>query len=453
MKFWWGDASQGWERHMNVRGAEDGFEFVSPADHYGLRGRNKFGLADMLGNVSEWCLDKFDPAGAHEDYNSKGGEVFVFRGGCFSDLPSITRCAFHYGHPPNWSHASLGLRVACGVPKGVGQAAAISTTLPATTKLSPPATAPQGSLAGSGKPVVVEGRDLDAGFEFTNTSAPYELRGTLAVPTKQDSHLLEAQIITVAAGVEIRGGTIDIGRRGQISIEGAAGKPAVLRSVTLAQNLNNHGFKARNAVFDRCKFAKTGGWFSYASSKWEFDSCLFYKCMFAGLRGVDFGLKFSHSAFVGMDFPELEHRREKGKSFDHMDHLRTTWNKIVRCQFVDCEIPPTLVWCAEESNHLGCRFVVVETFESQHKTTVVAYVADTVGRTPDAATLIAPAARASVVFNYVRQPFSTYPLGNHYPLAEIARDIKLMNWLSSRPASPFTVLSGVKTVAGARAGP
>ncbi|MCX6899094.1 MAG: SUMF1/EgtB/PvdO family nonheme iron enzyme [Verrucomicrobia bacterium] len=452
-KFWWGDTVDGGEKRLNWKGNGDGFEFVSPVDHYGARGRNKFGLADMLGNVREWCLDGYDPAGAHETLYKENTARRMLRGGSFNHPPGVTRCAVREHISPTFSYSTLGFRVCCGVPEGNAQTVATSTTVPTTTRISPPTTPLQGSLAGSGKAIVIEGRDLDAGFEFTNTSAPYELQGTLAVPTKKDSHLLEAQVITVAAGVEIRGGTIDIGRRGQISIEGAAGKPAVFRSVTFAQNLNGHGFKARNAVFDRCKFVKTGGWMSYASSKWELDSCLLYKCAFASLNGVNYGLKFSQSAFVGMNFPELEHRREKGKSFDHMDHLRTTWNKIVRCQFVDCEIPPTLVWCAEESNHLGCRFVVGETFESQHKTTVAAYVADTVGRTPDAATLIAPAARASVAFNYVRQPFSTYLQGNHCPLADLARDIKLMNWLSSRPASPFTVLSGVKTVAGARTGP
>ncbi len=451
-KFWWGNSEYDAERHCNLATKTDGSEFISVVDDFGPRGRNKFGLADMAGNVREWVLDAYDPAGAHAELFADG-PARLLRGGGFDSRASFARCACRDSYGRASVSCVNGFRLCCGVPEGSGQVAGASRTGPATAKLSQPSATTQEPLAGSGKVIVVEGRDLDAGFAFTNTSAPYEIRGTLAVPTKQDSHLREAQLITIAAGVEIRGGTIDMGRRGQISIEGGTDKPAVFHSVTFAQNLNDHGFKARNAVFDRCTFVKTGGWFSYSSSKWELDSCLLYKCVFPRLPGKDYGLKFSHSAFVGMNFPELEHRRKKGEPFDHMDHLRTKWNKIVRCQFVDCEIPPTLVWCAEESNHFGCRFVTGEAFESRTKTMVTAFVADTVGKAPDAATRIAPTVKVSLAFNYVRQPFSTYLPGKTCPLADITRDTKIMNWLSSRPASLFTILTGTKTPAGTRTEP
>ena len=76
--FWWGnDLSEG-EGRLNISGIDflpgrnktwpynkvpwsDGFAFVSPVDFYGEKGRNGFGLADMLGNVWEFVLDDFDP--------------------------------------------------------------------------------------------------------------------------------------------------------------------------------------------------------------------------------------------------------------------------------------------------------------------------------------------------------------------------------------------------------
>ena len=64
----------------------DAYPFVSPVDHYGAKGRNNFGLADMCGGVWEFVIDHFDPKGGHEDIhydNAAQGTVTrpVCRGG------------------------------------------------------------------------------------------------------------------------------------------------------------------------------------------------------------------------------------------------------------------------------------------------------------------------------------------------------------------------------------
>ncbi|MEZ6105053.1 MAG: SUMF1/EgtB/PvdO family nonheme iron enzyme [Pirellulaceae bacterium] len=55
------------------RRADDGFAFLSPVDHYGEKGRNGFGLADMCGGVWEFVLDDFDPVG-HEELHYRNEE-------------------------------------------------------------------------------------------------------------------------------------------------------------------------------------------------------------------------------------------------------------------------------------------------------------------------------------------------------------------------------------------
>ncbi len=110
-KFWWGDTKEEGEGRLNWSGTADGFQFVAPADHYGARGRNGFGLADMVGNVQEWCLDNYDPTGAHEEC-CKVGTPRVLRGGSFYGLmPALARCACRNSNLPDASNSSYGFRV------------------------------------------------------------------------------------------------------------------------------------------------------------------------------------------------------------------------------------------------------------------------------------------------------------------------------------------------------
>jgi formylglycine-generating enzyme required for sulfatase activity len=113
-KFWWGDTKEDGEGRLNWHGVADDFEFVSLVDHYGARGRNKFDLADMLGNVFEWCLDEFDPTQAHPECYKASPTGRVFRGGSFSFGSGRNRCAYRYGKTPADSDRDRGLRVACG---------------------------------------------------------------------------------------------------------------------------------------------------------------------------------------------------------------------------------------------------------------------------------------------------------------------------------------------------
>ncbi len=137
--YWWGNDLDDAKGRLNISGIDflpgkdyvwtgaklpwsDGYAMVSPVDHYGERGRNGFGLADMCGGVWEFVLDHFDPAGGHEDVYYEDAERRsvshpVCRGGTFYDVPGNARCAVRLGiHSVTYSDSRDGFRICLGLP-------------------------------------------------------------------------------------------------------------------------------------------------------------------------------------------------------------------------------------------------------------------------------------------------------------------------------------------------
>ncbi len=133
--FWWGNELEEGEGRLNISAIDllpgrtktwplakapwsDGFAFVSPVDHYGEKGRNGFGLADMCGGVWEFVLDHFDPQGAHEDAHFVEQDLRpVCRGGNYFDVPGNARCAVRLGiHSTTYSDSRDGFRICLGRP-------------------------------------------------------------------------------------------------------------------------------------------------------------------------------------------------------------------------------------------------------------------------------------------------------------------------------------------------
>jgi len=131
--FWWGNELNDGEGRFNISAVDflpdrkrkwplssapwsDGFAFVSPVDHFGDRGRNGFGMADMCGNVWEVVLDHFDPTGGHEELNVTSGNYRpVCRGGNYFDVPGNARCAVRLGLAgPHYSDSRDGFRICLG---------------------------------------------------------------------------------------------------------------------------------------------------------------------------------------------------------------------------------------------------------------------------------------------------------------------------------------------------
>ncbi|MCX6897380.1 MAG: SUMF1/EgtB/PvdO family nonheme iron enzyme [Verrucomicrobia bacterium] len=142
-KFWWGDSKEDGKERLNWAGKEDGYEFVAPVDSFGERGRNRFGLTDMLGNVWEWCLDEFDATQAHEDVWRGNRNTRVLRGAEFKYIPALSRCAYRINRNPPLSDCAIGFRVVVGVDVTGGSKAA-TAPLPAAPRegeiLAPPET-------------------------------------------------------------------------------------------------------------------------------------------------------------------------------------------------------------------------------------------------------------------------------------------------------------------------
>lgn len=131
--FWWGNELADGEGRLNISAVDflpdrkqkwplasapwsDGFAFVSPVDHYGERGRNGFGIADMCGNVWEIVLDHFDPAGGHEELLTTTEHYRpVCRGGNYFDVPGNARCAVRLGLAgTHYSDSRDGFRICLG---------------------------------------------------------------------------------------------------------------------------------------------------------------------------------------------------------------------------------------------------------------------------------------------------------------------------------------------------
>lgn len=128
-RFWWGNFISDGEGRLNAASRDtdstggvwtrpfpwsDGFMFVSAVDQYGGKGRNGFGLADMLGNVWEWCYDSYDVRGGHATIWLGESERHVRRGGSFDNPPGYVRCAFRGGCCQPGPGAGTGFRVCLG---------------------------------------------------------------------------------------------------------------------------------------------------------------------------------------------------------------------------------------------------------------------------------------------------------------------------------------------------
>ncbi|MCX6906878.1 MAG: SUMF1/EgtB/PvdO family nonheme iron enzyme, partial [Verrucomicrobia bacterium] len=187
-KFWWGDSVEDAQGRVNWAGEEDGFECVHPADHYGARGRNGFGLADMIGNVPESCLDGYDPKGAHEEFYPGSPDARAMRGAAFWHLPGQSRCACRCMVPTSGAWSGYGFRVCLG-PDVLGSASAAPVSTPE------PQAAPPAADASGYKPLF-NGKDLTGWKVRENANNNWSAEGGVLVNSRSGADLITEETFT-----------------------------------------------------------------------------------------------------------------------------------------------------------------------------------------------------------------------------------------------------------------
>ncbi len=93
---------------------ESGIGDTTPMGNYSPAGDSPYGVAEMAGNVLDWCSGlykpyPYDPDDGREDLEAEGSRVV--RGGAFYGSRGVVRCAYRISRFPDYHNRYLGFRV------------------------------------------------------------------------------------------------------------------------------------------------------------------------------------------------------------------------------------------------------------------------------------------------------------------------------------------------------
>ena len=172
----------------------------------------------------------------------------------------------------------------------------------------------------------------------------------------------ETAEIEVAAGTEVEGGLIRASH-GKIHFKGTIKQPVILKNVKLECDYTAQVF-ATHTVFINCSFKKSGSWHwnNGFSSKWHFTDCILVSSNFSSLSRGDYGLRLSGSTFLRCKLPQRMLSSDEAK--DANGEYHGSWNVIEECAFVECSLPPSLVWGTKTCAFIRCKTPDSSVFKS-----------------------------------------------------------------------------------------
>ncbi|MCP4467935.1 MAG: SUMF1/EgtB/PvdO family nonheme iron enzyme [Halieaceae bacterium] len=111
----WGDAYQSGYANVDETKEKAGQYYLEQTSAVGIypQGASLEGVHELIGNVWEWCLNKYENP---ENEALDGDEPRVLRGGSWLNDPDFARASLRYGYDPDDRLDGIGFRVVCSSP-------------------------------------------------------------------------------------------------------------------------------------------------------------------------------------------------------------------------------------------------------------------------------------------------------------------------------------------------